>query len=86
LDLSDAVFVLSYLFLGGPEPQCVKSADPNDSGEVDVSDGVFVLSFLFLGGLGPREPFPGCGPDPTADALTCESYAICSDEGGQDLR
>ena len=32
VDLSDAIYVLSYLFLGFAEPPCLKAADSNDSG------------------------------------------------------
>ena len=71
-DLSDAVFVLNYLFTGGPAPGCLKSADCDDTGVLDLTDGVYLLSLLFLGGAQLPEPFPGCGRDPTQDELTCE--------------
>jgi hypothetical protein len=37
VDLSDAVFLLQHLFLGGPAPKCQDAADINDSGAVDLS-------------------------------------------------
>ncbi|MBN1443606.1 MAG: right-handed parallel beta-helix repeat-containing protein [Planctomycetes bacterium] len=77
LDLSDAVFVLGYLFLGGEAPSCVKSADIDDSGGIDITDAVRLLGYLFLGGLPPAEPFAGCGTDPHADELSCVSYPPC---------
>jgi hypothetical protein len=75
LDISDAIAVFSYLFLGGAEPPCLDAADSNDDGVVDISDGVFLLSHLFQGG--PEPPAPSgegaCGgPDPTPDALGCD--------------
>jgi hypothetical protein len=76
-DLSDAVYVLSYLFSGGPPPTCIKSADSNDSSVVDLSDPVFLLGHLFLGGPRPADPWEDCGSDPTEDDLTCESFAPC---------
>ncbi len=77
-NLTDAVFVLNHLFGGGDEPTCAKSADVNDSGAVDLTDPVFLLNFLFLGRLpSPPAPFAECGPDPTVDDLTCESFEGC---------
>jgi hypothetical protein len=71
-DISDAIAILNWLFLGGKELRCVDAADVNDDGAVDISDGVALLSFLFLGGHAPREPFPQAGPDPTPDSLGCD--------------
>jgi hypothetical protein len=38
IDLSDAVFVLGYLFQGRQEPLCLDAADANDDGDLDLSD------------------------------------------------
>jgi len=76
-DVSDAVCTLLYLFLGGREPPCVKSADADDSGKVDVTDAIHLLHGLFLGGPAPSTPFPGCGEDPTPDELSCEAFPRC---------
>jgi hypothetical protein len=61
LDLSDAVRVFNWLFLGGAEPLCLASADTNGDGKIDLSDGIRTLGFLFLGTAAPVAPFPGCG-------------------------
>jgi hypothetical protein len=76
-DLSDALYVLGFLFLGGPGPSCLKAADTDDSGELDLTDAVYLLSYLFLGGPAPPEPYPACGLDPTVDELTCNAFAVC---------
>lgn len=76
-NLTDAVFVLDHLFGGGDASPCTKSADANDSGTVDLTDPVFLLSSLFADGPPPPAPFTECGPDPTDDDLTCESFAAC---------
>lgn len=82
-DLSDSVFALNFLFLGGTEPKCEKSCDGNDDGDFDLTDGVFLLNFLFLGGPPPAEPrFPVCGTDPTADSLSCNETNCLDGEGG----
>ncbi|MCZ6792666.1 MAG: dockerin type I domain-containing protein, partial [Planctomycetota bacterium] len=77
LNLSDAVRVLNYLFRGGPAPGCFQSADANDDGRVNITDGVVILRHLFQGGRPPAEPFAACGPDPTADTLSCGAFPAC---------
>jgi len=77
LNLSDAVATLTFLFSGGPEPSCLKSADSNDDGTVDIADGVFTLLRLFAGGQPIPPPHDDCGPDPTPDALTCTAFEGC---------
>jgi hypothetical protein len=78
LDISDAVFTLRHLFLGGAELRCRDAADANDDGAVNLSDAAFTLGFLFLSGAEPPAPRLGCGVDPTADALDCAAYDGCS--------
>lgn len=68
VDLSDAVFVLNYLFLGGTAPGCLDTADADDNESVEITDPILVLNFLFLGGPSPAPPgTASCGPDPTPD-------------------
>ncbi|MCZ6795136.1 MAG: hypothetical protein O7J95_16150 [Planctomycetota bacterium] len=71
LDLSDAVFILNFLFLGGPLPACEDAADTDDDGSWNITDAVFLLGFLFLGSSPPPPRFPEPGLDPTADRLGC---------------
>jgi hypothetical protein len=77
LDITDAIDIFGYLFLGTFEPACLEAADANDSGEVDISDGIFLLDFLFSGGRAPPPPFPDCGFDPAGNALGCASFPRC---------
>jgi hypothetical protein len=67
VDISDPVFLLWFLFLGGNEPRCPDAADADDSGHLDLTDAVCVLSALFLGTVG--EDLPAGITDPTADGL-----------------
>jgi hypothetical protein len=77
-DLSDALYVMGFLFLGTPkEIPCPKSADTNDDGALDLSDPVYQLTHLFLGGPPPHAPFRACGFDLTADSLECRAFARC---------
>ncbi|MBI4587036.1 MAG: DUF1800 family protein [Planctomycetes bacterium] len=78
VDVTDAVHLLTYKFLGGAAPTCMDAADSNDTGEVDVSDAVYTLIFLFIGGLQMPAPGLACGADPTDnDNLSCLSFAPC---------
>jgi hypothetical protein len=71
LEITDAISLLNFLFLGtGAAPVCPDSADGDDNGTLELTDAIRVLQFLFLGGAEP--PAPGsfaCGPDPTPDEL-----------------
>ena len=78
IDLSDSVKILVGLFLDRSDVlSCAKTADADDSGSTDISDALLLLNFLFLGERAPAGPFPGCGIDPTADEVSCESYFGC---------
>ena len=67
-DISDAITLFGYLFLGATAPPCDDAADANDDEGVDISDGIFVLYFLFQNGPAPEAPGAFlCGADPTAD-------------------
>jgi len=73
IDMTDAIAILSYKFLGGPEPECMDAADINDDSAVNMTDSVFLLSFLFNGTRAPPAPMPTVGHDPTPDRLGCEN-------------
>jgi len=69
LDIADGIFIFNYLFLQGPEPDCLDAADANDDGAVDGSDGIYIINYQFLDGPPPPPPFPETGLDPTEDDL-----------------
>ncbi len=62
-DLSDPVYLLGYLFLGGPAPvelqpcatmpASVQNGDTNGDGTLDVSDAIYLFGWLFTGGPEP---------------------------------
>lgn len=62
VDLSDLIYLVNYLFLGGPAPPCVGEANTNgDVGcSVDLSDLIYLVNYLFLGGTAPAACLPGC--------------------------
>jgi hypothetical protein len=65
-DVSDAVFLLTFLFLGGENPPCEAACNANGDPQADLSDAVYLLSYLFLGGPGLAAPFPACDTAPAA--------------------
>lgn len=64
VNLSDAVFVIAYLFLDGEHPRINEASDINADGALDLADAVYLLNFLYRGGPQPPAPFPGVGVDP----------------------
>jgi formylglycine-generating enzyme required for sulfatase activity len=83
VNISDAITVLGFLFLGSPAAlQCEDAADVDDSGALNITDPVYLLGFLFLGGPAPPAPFGKCGSDPTADALACAAFPPCPQKPG----
>lgn len=62
VDLSDLIYLVNYLFLGGPSPDCLAAANTNgDAGcSVDLSDLIHLVNYLFLGGPAPAACLPAC--------------------------
>ncbi|MBI4602254.1 MAG: hypothetical protein HY721_09865 [Planctomycetes bacterium] len=76
VDISDSVWLLQYIFRGGPIPPCKDAADANNDTRLDISDPIWLLNYLFKGGPQPSEPFPQAGVDPSDDgkgSLGCAS-------------
>jgi hypothetical protein len=84
-DISDAISIFGFLFLGTPPTlSCKESADANSDGGIDLSDGIYLLSWLFTGGPEPAAPGPtgapcGLDPDPAGSPgdLGCAEYTPC---------
>ena len=64
--LSDAVYLLNFLFIGGERPGCMAACDTDGNGSPNLTDAVQLLQFLFLGGVPPAT---WDGPNPI-----CETY------------
>ncbi|MFN0057773.1 MAG: hypothetical protein ACKVX7_04885 [Planctomycetota bacterium] len=72
IDIADGIYLMNYLFAGGPDPTCDDACDSNDDAQIDVSDAIYVWNYALLAGPAPLAPFPLAGPDPTAgDGLGC---------------
>jgi hypothetical protein len=58
IDISDAVFLIQFIFQGGPAPaDCNYTfgmGDADGSGGVDISDAVYLIQYIFQGGPAPH--------------------------------
>ena len=50
LNVSDVIYIINYLFKGGPPPTPVEAADVNCDGKVNVTDVIYFINYLFKGG------------------------------------
>lgn len=55
VSLADLVFVVNYIFSGGPSPTPLLSGDADCSGAINISDAVHLISYIFAGGPPPCE-------------------------------
>jgi C1A family cysteine protease len=53
VDISDVVYLIAYIFSGGPAPVSTTAGDANCDGGIDVSDAVYLISYIFSGGPAP---------------------------------
>lgn len=82
--IADATILINFLFLNGPPPTCLETADADGTEEIALTDILFILTHLFLGGAelappgGVREP---CGIATrqliVRPLLDCKSYSHC---------
>ena len=71
VNLTDCIRIIQYLFQGLSQPACFDAYDVNDDGDLAVNDAISLLQHLFQSGPVLPPPYPGEGPDPTPDGLTC---------------
>ncbi len=53
IDIADLVWLVSFMFSGGPPPIPYDAGDVDCSGSIDISDLVYLVSFMFSGGSEP---------------------------------
>jgi hypothetical protein len=58
LNITDAINLLGFLFLGGPAPYCDPAGDTNSDGAINIADPTYLLNFLFSGGPGMSDLTP----------------------------
>ena len=55
-NISDAVFLINFVFAGGTIPNPLCTGDANGDDIVNISDAVYLINFVFNGGPPPVEP------------------------------
>jgi len=53
VDISDAVYLIEYIFSGGTPPIPYVAGDVDCSGVPDISDVVYLIAYIFSGGAAP---------------------------------
>jgi|GEM_PF-1083413 len=56
IDIADLVYLIAYMFSGGPHPICMFEANVDGIGDLpDIADLVYLISYMFTGGPEPVE-------------------------------
>lgn len=58
VNIADVIYLVDYLFFGGPPPICDAEGDVDASGAINVADLIYLVDYLFFGGP-PPPPRPG---------------------------
>ena len=53
VNISDAVYLIAYIFSGGPAPSPSFAGDANCDSAVNISDAVYLIAYIFSGGPAP---------------------------------
>lgn len=53
ISITDAVFIIAYIFGGGIAPEPVEIGDANGNGSLSITDAVFIINYIFGGGPEP---------------------------------
>jgi Dockerin type I domain len=67
VNVSDAVYIINYVFVGGPAPYNYEAGDTNCDDLVNVSDAVSIINFVFTGGNEPCDTDGDDVPDCTIE-------------------
>ncbi len=57
VDIDDIVYLIAYVFAGGPDPIPVNAGDVNQDCQADIDDVVYLIAHVFDNG---PDPLPGC--------------------------
>lgn len=84
LNIGDAVFIIAWIFKGGPMPPHREAADANCDGAYNVGDAVFLVNFIFRSGTAPCDQAVGTLVSHTDCLLAQEEAGIGAKTGTQD--
>jgi len=63
VDIDDVVYLITYIFAGGPPPDPLPVGDADCSGGVDIDDVVYLITYIFSGGPSPCDTDGNGDPD-----------------------
>ncbi len=63
VNISDAVYIINYIFIGGAPPDPLESADANCDAQVNISDAVWIINYIFIGSNAPCDTNGDAVPD-----------------------
>ena len=63
VEVSDAVYLINYLFVGGPEPYPYLAGDVNCDDKINLVDIIFIVNYVFRGGYSPCDINGNGDPD-----------------------
>jgi len=69
IDLEDVLYLINYLYKGGPAPVLLEAGDVDNNGTVELGDVLYLISYLYKGGPPP-------GPAPSGILL---DYSGCKE-------
>ncbi len=56
INIADLVYMVTFMFQGGPEPPCMDEADVDGNGTfADIADLVYLVDYMFQGGPDPAD-------------------------------
>lgn len=63
-NVTDAVYIIQYIFAGGPPPSPISCGDANCDGIPNITDAVYLIQYIFAGGAPPcdtnNDGIPDC--------------------------
>jgi hypothetical protein len=63
VNVSDAVYIINYVFVGGDPPVIQRSGDVNCDENTNISDAVWIINYVFVGGNDPCDTDGNSEPD-----------------------
>ncbi|MBD3217046.1 MAG: hypothetical protein GF310_02130 [candidate division Zixibacteria bacterium] len=63
VNVSDAVYIINYVFISGPAPDPIEAGDTNCDSNCNVSDAVQIINYVFIGGNTPCDTDGDGEPD-----------------------
>jgi hypothetical protein len=56
VDIDDVIYLIGYVFSGGPAPDPIANGDADCSGAIDIDDVVYLIGYIFAGSNPPCQP------------------------------